>query len=85
MSDPSFIRRMDGKSDTSRGISGMNMMTPPHINEEGDPITVCCIGTTGSGKSTIMNAIFHGANFENGPFKHDFRGQACTNQTSFHE
>ena len=37
-------------------------------------VTIACIGNTGSGKSTIMNAIFKGPDFENGPFKYDSRG-----------
>ena len=42
--------------------------------EASPDITLACIGNTGSGKSTIMNAIFMGGDFENGPFKSDFGG-----------
>ena len=32
-----------------------------------------------------MNAIFRGPDFENGPFKHDFSGEACTEETVHYE
>lgn len=45
-------------------------------------LTLVCIGNTGSGKSTFMNALFSGADFENGPFSYDCRGQACTDEST---
>ena len=32
-----------------------------------------------------MNAIYKGPDFENGPFKSDFGGQACTSETNSFE
>ena len=49
---------------------------------EKDPITLVCIGNTGSGKSTFMNTLFEGENCENGPFNYHCKGQACTSESS---
>lgn len=83
MSNTSFISRIENAD--NHHLTGEKSETPETPFEDEDPLTLCCIGNTGSGKSTFMNAVFQGKDFDTGPFKHDYRGQACTSQTSSHE
>ena len=69
MSDTSFMAKL---RDADEG--DLHIINTPETATEDDALTICCIGNTGSGKSTIMNAIQHGAAFEKGSFKHDFKG-----------